>query len=158
VGAPRRVLSATGRIGLTFWKRLDRLGPTPYFPRSSSGHRPATGEAKLHVPGVGIRIVSELGWITAERDRRSSERQRHAAGVSVDGPWPQVREMDDFVGVDTVGQAELVRRGEVSPVELVEGAIARCVDLGHDVIEAAPAMDTDRFEPHFIALFAAFAD
>ena len=33
--------------------------------------------------------------------------------------------MDDFVGCDAVAQAELVRRGEVSPGELVDAAIAR---------------------------------
>jgi hypothetical protein len=33
--------------------------------------------------------------------------------------------MDDFVGVDGVGQAELVRRGQVCSVEWVDAAIAR---------------------------------
>lgn len=138
-----RVLTPQGRLGLTFWGRLDRLGLMPYFLKVIELSPPSHGEASvqqgdtgrpgvieamltktgfeprergtvsvvnewpdadvavralaaagpsvpaidaigldafcdalreviepLHVPGVGIRITSELGWITAERDPR----------------------------------------------------------------------------------------
>lgn len=138
----RRVLTADGRIGLTFWGRFDHLGLMPYFLKIIELSPPSHGEATMeqgdtgrhgvveemliatgfrarergtvsvvnewpdadiavralaaagpavpaieavgldafsgalreviepmHVPGVGIRITSELGWITAELDR-----------------------------------------------------------------------------------------
>ena len=139
----RRVLTPSGRIGLTFWGRLDHLGLMPYFLKVIELSPPSHGEASvrqgdtgrpgviedmltstgfqpcergavtvvnewpdtdvavralaaagpsapaidavgvdafcdalrealepMHVPGVGIRITSELGWITAELDPR----------------------------------------------------------------------------------------
>jgi SAM-dependent methyltransferase len=139
----RRVLVPEGRLGLTFWGRLDHVGLLPYFLKVIELSPPSHGEASLqqgdtgrpgvveemltstgyrlrergavsvvnewpdvdlavralaaagpsvpaidavgldafrdalrdvigpmHVPGVGIRITSELGWITADRDQR----------------------------------------------------------------------------------------
>jgi ubiquinone/menaquinone biosynthesis C-methylase UbiE len=138
----RRVLTPTGRIGLTFWGRLDHLGLMPYFLKVIELSPPSHGEATMEqgdtgragviddmlasagfhtlergyvpvvnewpdantairalaaagpsvpaidavghdafceslreviepmrVPGLGIRITSELGWITAELER-----------------------------------------------------------------------------------------
>lgn len=137
----RRVLTPSGRIGLTFWGRLDRVGLMPYFLKMIELSPPSHGAASidqgdtgrlgvveemlaaagfrlrergavtvvnewpdvdiavralaaagpsapainavgldtfcdavrdviepLHVPGHGVRIASELGWITADRD------------------------------------------------------------------------------------------
>ena len=134
-----RVLVPGGRLGLTFWGRLDRVGLMPYFLKAIELSPPSHGEATirqgdtgrpgmieemlvsagfaprrrgtvtvinewpdaglavralaaagpsvpaiqaaglgpfcealreviepLHIPGAGIRIASELGWITAE--------------------------------------------------------------------------------------------
>src|ERR671937_2136895 len=40
---------------------------------------------------------------------------------------------DDLVGMDATAQAELVRSGEASPVELVEAAIARIEALNGEL-------------------------
>ena len=139
----RRVLTSTGKLGLTFWGRPERLGLLPYFLKviehsppshgeaslqqgdtgragvieqmlTSTGFRPRNGGvvtvvnewadvdiavralaaagpsvpaidavgfdtfcdelreviAPLHTDGTGIRIASELGWVTADVDSR----------------------------------------------------------------------------------------
>ncbi len=65
------------------------------------------------------------GRVTGVLTRR--EFLQGAAGTLAVGalPWPAHAQSDEFVRLDATAQAELVRRGEVTSIELVDAAIAR---------------------------------
>ena len=80
----RRVLTPTGRIGLTFWGRFDRLGLMPYFLKIIELSPPSHGEATMHQGDTGREGVIEdmltsTGFRVTERGT-----------VTVINEWPDV--------------------------------------------------------------------
>ena len=108
----RRVLTPTGRIGLTFWGRLDHLGLMPYFLKLIELSPPSHGEATMQQGDTGRAGVVEEMLTTAGF-------QIHERGtVSVVNEWPDadiaVRALSaigasvpaiDAVGLDAFGDA-----------------------------------------------------
>src|SRR4030081_3843566 len=66
------------------------------------------------------RPRNPAGWGTRRCSSRSSRACRSTTPACSD-----VTSTDDLAGLDAIGQAELVRRGDLTAVELVEAAIAR---------------------------------
>ena len=61
-------------------------------------------------------------------DRREVLKSGSAALALMAG-FAQAAPMDEFAALDGMGQAALVRNGEVQPIELVDAAIARIEKL-----------------------------
>jgi ubiquinone/menaquinone biosynthesis C-methylase UbiE len=78
----RRVLTATGRLGLTFWGRLDHLGLMPYFLKVIELSPPSHGEATMEQGDTGrTGVIEEMLTSTGFRivDR---------GAVTVVNEWP----------------------------------------------------------------------
>ncbi len=80
----RRVLEPDGRLGLTFWGRLDHLGLMPYFLKVIELSPPSHGEASVQQgdtgrPGVVEEMLTSTGF-----------RLRARGAVSVVNEWPDV--------------------------------------------------------------------
>jgi SAM-dependent methyltransferase len=80
----RRVLTPAGRIGLTFWGRLDHLGLVPYFLKVIELSPPSHGEASREQGDTGRPAVIEA-MLTA-----AGFRPRRRGAVTVVNEWPDV--------------------------------------------------------------------
>lgn len=80
----RRVLTPTGRLGLTYWGRPDRLGLLPYFLKVIELSPPSHGEASLQQGDTGRAGVIE-GMLTS-----AGFRSRRSGTVTVVNEWPDV--------------------------------------------------------------------
>ena len=77
-----RVLVPGGRLGLTFWGRLERIGLMPYFLKTIELSPPSHGEATIgqgHTgqPGVIEQMLVSAGFVPCERGT-----------VTVTNEWP----------------------------------------------------------------------
>ena len=79
-----RVLGPGGRLGLTYWGRLDHLGLLPYFAKVIELSPPSHGEASLQQGDTGRDGVIEEMLVAA------GFRPRHAGTVTVVNEWPDV--------------------------------------------------------------------
>jgi SAM-dependent methyltransferase len=78
----RRVLTRAGKLGLTFWGRLDLVGLMPYFLKVIELSPPSHGEASVQqgdtgTPGVIEAMLTSTGFRLGDR-----------AAVSVVNEWP----------------------------------------------------------------------
>jgi len=104
-----RVLVPGGRLGLTFWGRLEHLGLMPYFLKAIEMSPPSHGEATIRQghtgePGVIEEMLSSAGFTQCERgtvtvtnewpDAELAIRAMAAAGPSV--PAIQAAGYDQF--------------------------------------------------------------
>ena len=80
----RRVLVPEGRLGLTFWGRLDHLGLMSYFLKVIELSPPSHGEASVQQGDTGRDGVVEA-MLTSTGFRR-----RERGAVSVVNEWPDV--------------------------------------------------------------------
>lgn len=80
----RRVLTPTGRLGLTFWGRPDRLGLLPYFLKVIELSPSSHGEASLEQGDTGRAGVIE------EMLSAAGFRPRQVGTVAVVNEWPDV--------------------------------------------------------------------
>ena len=80
----RRVLTPTGKLGLTFWGRPDRLELLPYFLKVIELSPPSHGEASLQQGDTGrAGVIQEMLTSTGFRPRQ-------AGTVTVVNEWPDV--------------------------------------------------------------------
>ena len=80
----RRVLTPTGKLGLTFWGRPERLGLLPYFLKMIELSPPSHGEASVQQGDTGRAGVIEEMLTTAGFS------PREAGTVTVVNEWPDV--------------------------------------------------------------------
>jgi SAM-dependent methyltransferase len=80
----RRVLVPTGRLGLTFWGRLDHLGLMPYFLKVIELSPPSHGEASMQQGDTGREGVLE------DMLDACGFRLRKRGTVTVVNEWPDV--------------------------------------------------------------------
>jgi SAM-dependent methyltransferase len=80
----RRVLTPTGKLGLTFWGRLEHLGLLPYFMKVIELSPPSHGEASVQQGDTGrAGVVEEMLTSTGFSPRE-------AGTVTVVNEWPDV--------------------------------------------------------------------
>lgn len=80
----RRVLTPTGKVGLTFWGRPDHLGLLPYFLKVIELSPPSHGEASLQQGDTGrAGVIEEMLTSTGFSPRRGGT-------VTVVNEWPDV--------------------------------------------------------------------
>lgn len=77
-----RVLAPTGKLGMTFWGQLDRLGLMPYFLKVIELSPPSHGEASVQQGDTGRRGVIEAMLTT------NGFEPRVRGAVSVVNEWP----------------------------------------------------------------------
>jgi SAM-dependent methyltransferase len=114
----RRVLTATGRIGLTFWGPLDHLGLLPYFLKVIELSPPGHGEATMEQgdtgrAGVIEEMLTSTGFRILER-----------GSVSVVNEWPDA----------DIAVRALVAAGPSVPAIETVGLDAFCAEL-HEVFQ-----------------------
>jgi SAM-dependent methyltransferase len=80
----RRVLTPTGKVGLTFWGRLEHLGLLPYFMKVIELSPPSHGEASMQQGDTGRAGVIE------EMLTSTGFRPLGAGTVTVVNEWPDV--------------------------------------------------------------------
>lgn len=80
----RRVLTPTGRLGLTFWGQPAQLGLLPYFLKVIELSPPSHGEASLEQGDTGRAGVAE------EMLASAGFRPRQGGTVTVVNEWPDV--------------------------------------------------------------------
>jgi ubiquinone/menaquinone biosynthesis C-methylase UbiE len=80
----RRVLTPTGRLGLTFWGRPEQLGLLPYFLKMIELSPPSHGEASVQQGETGRTGVIE------EMLAAAGFRVRETGTVTVVNEWPDV--------------------------------------------------------------------
>lgn len=80
----RRVLTPTGKLGLTFWGHPDRLGLLPYFLKVIELSPPSHGEASLQQGDTGRAGVAE------EMLTSTGFSPRRGGTVTVVNEWPDV--------------------------------------------------------------------
>ena len=130
----RRVLTPTGKLGLTFWGRLEHLGLLPYFMKVIELSPPSHGEASVQQGDTGrAGVVEEMLTSTGFSPRE-------AGTVTVVNEWPDVdiavRALAaagpsipaiDAVGFDTFCDA---LREVIEPLQLVGVGIRVASELG----------------------------
>lgn len=80
----RRVLTPTGKLGLTFWGRLEHLGLLPYFLKVIELSPPSHGEASVQQGDTGrVGVIEEM--LTS-----AGFSPRQAGTVIVVNEWPDV--------------------------------------------------------------------
>ena len=114
----RRVLTPTGKLGLTFWGHPDDLGLLPYFLKVIELSPPSHGEASLRQGDTGRAGVAEEMLTSAGFSPRGG------GTVTVVNEWPDV---------DIAVRALAAAGPSVPAIEAV-GFDAFC-DAMHDVIE-----------------------
>jgi SAM-dependent methyltransferase len=80
----RRVLTPTGKLGLTFWGRVENLGLLPYFMKVIELSPPSHGEASMQQGDTGRAGVIE------EMLTSTGFRALEAGTVTVVNEWPDV--------------------------------------------------------------------
>lgn len=138
----RRVLTPTGRIGLTFWGQLDRVELMPYFLKVIELSPPSHGEASVQQgdtgrPGVIEDMLKAAGFRPTERgavavvnewpDADTAVRALVAAGPSV----PAI----EAVGVDQFSEA---LRVVIEPMYISGVGIRVTSELGWITAQVAP--------------------
>ena len=114
----RRVLVPTGRLGLTFWGSLDRLGLMPYFLKIIELSPPSHGEATVNQGDTGRpAIIEEM--LTA-----AGFRARERGAVTVVNEWPDL----------DIAVRALASAGPAVPAIYVVGLEAFC-DAVREAIE-----------------------
>jgi SAM-dependent methyltransferase len=80
----RRVLTPAGKLGLTFWGRLDHLGLMPYFLKVIELSPPSHAQASVQQGETGrVGVIEEM--LTS-----AGFRPRHRGTVTVANEWPDV--------------------------------------------------------------------
>src|SRR5205823_74080 len=118
------------------------------YPPSTAATASTATMVHGRVPGgpPTMRSVGGSRSVTSTSLPRSRESQRGRPGI--------VGCVTEMTWLDATAQAELVRRGEVSPKELVEGAIARI----ESVNPRLDAVIRERFEQARVEAFAELPD
>jgi SAM-dependent methyltransferase len=137
----RRVLVPGGRLGLTFWGRLDHLGLLPYFGKIIELSPPAHGVASVQQgdtgrPGVLEAMLASTGFVPRERgfvnvvnewpDVETAVRALAAAGPSI----PAIQS----VGLDAFREA---LREVIEPLFVPDVGIRITSELGWITADAA---------------------
>lgn len=83
-----RVLVPGGRLGLTFWGRLERIGLMPYFLKAIELSPPSHGEATIRQghtgqPGVIEQMLVSAGFVPRERGTVTVVNEWADAGLAV---------------------------------------------------------------------------